>query len=310
MFLQGMTMKEQTTAVYNETIAKEIGSEIKTGSRDPYLAIFIGLDSGKRHKLKKGKMTIGRSAIADITIDDDHISRIHCELEWIDNVFKVSDRGSTNGTIIDSRRLNYAYLPTGVPLQIGDTVMKIEYKSKAEVRSEKKLLKRACIDPLTGIFNRQHFSKIAKKEIAYARRNELIVGMIMIDIDHFKHINDTYGHLIGDFVLTQIATLIRENKRTEDILGRYGGEEFVILPRGNVKKEDMFVQCERIRMAVERFDFCYLDRNVHVTTSLGFHLEQIMDHKIDAALDNLIDRADRTLYRAKKKGRNRTMSLL
>lgn len=303
-------MDEKTTAVFNETIAKKISSQIKTGSCHPYLVIFIGRDRGKRYKLKKGKMTIGRSSKADITIDDDHISRIHCEVEWKDNLFKIYDQGSTNGTIVDSRRLDYALLPTGVPLQIGDTVMKIEFKSEAEIRSENKLLKRACIDPLTDIFNRQQFIKIAMKEMAYARRNKLIVGIIMIDIDNFKQVNDTYGHLVGDFVLTQFASVARQNKRTEDILGRYGGEEFVILPRGNIKKEDMYVQCERIRKAVERFEFRYFGKSVRITTSLGFHLEKIMDQKLDVALADLIDKADQALYLAKKEGRNLTMSLL
>ncbi len=303
-------MHEKTTAVLNETSANKFGSQIKTGSCHPYLVIFIGRDSGKRHRLKKGRMTIGRSRKADITIEDHHISRIHCEVEWTDNIFMVKDYGSTNGTIVDSRRLSYALLPPGVPFQVGDTVMKLEFKSKAEIRSEKKLLKRACIDTLTGICNRETFIKLAKKEMAYARRNQLIVGMIMIDIDNFKQVNDTYGHLVGDFVLTQFAHVVHQHKRTEDLFGRYGGDEFIILPRGNIKKEDMHIQCERIRKTVENFEFRYSGKCVRITTSIGFHLEKIIDKKNDVALDDLIHKADQALYRAKKEGRNLTMSLL
>ncbi len=146
--------------------------------------------------------------------------------------------------------------------------------------------------------------------MAYAHRNNLIVGIIMIDIDNFKQVNDTYGHRMGDFVLTQFASVIRQNKRTEDIFGRYGGEEFVILPRGNIKKEDLYVQCERIRKAVEKPEIRYYGNCVRITCSLGFHLEEIKDKKIDIALADLIHKADKALYLAKKEGRNRTMSLL
>jgi diguanylate cyclase (GGDEF)-like protein len=222
----------------------------------------------------------------------------------------IEDKGSTNGTYIDSRKVNRAILPPGVPLQLGHSIMKIEYKSEAEIRSEENLLHRASFDALTGVFNRHHFIKLAHSEMAYAGRHKLPVGVILMDIDNFKQVNDTYGHQIGDLVLAQFVNTVIENKRTEDLFARYGGEEFIILPRGEINKEDMRLQCERIRKAVESFEFCFDETSVQITISLGFHLIKVESSDVETILNDLIRKADQALYLAKERGRNRTESLL
>lgn len=277
--------------------------------RQPYLVIYIGNDSGCRFKLNRGRMTIGRSPKADISIGDDRISRIHCVIEWRDDTITIEDKGSTNGTYIDARKVSRSTLQPGVPIQLGHSIMKIEYKSKAEIQSEKNLLKRASLDVLTGIFNRYHFTKLASMEMAYAIRHKVPIGLIVIDIDNFKQVNDLYGHQNGDLVLAQLANSINKNKRGEDLFGRYGGDEFIILPRGETSKEGIQVHCERIRKAVENFKFCFHDTCVRITISLGFHLAKIHRSNADTMLSDLIRKADEALYLAKLRGRNRTESL-
>jgi diguanylate cyclase (GGDEF)-like protein len=294
----------------SETLLMDDDADIKASPRDPYLVIFIGKDSGKRHKLKPGTMTIGRSPRADISLNDDRISGIHCVIKWTDDIIAIEDKGSTNGTYVDSQKIGYAHLPPDVPFQIGHSVMKIEYKDEAEIRLEESLVHRASIDTLTGIFNRQHFMSLASKEIAYARRHQQTVGIIMIDIDNFKRVNDNYGHLIGDFILAQVSSVISEGKRAEDLFGRYGGEEFIILPRGKVDKENVFNQCERIRKAVEKFEFCHAEACLRLTISIGFHLDSPDNGKVESLLNGLIDKADYALYLSKEKGKNRTKTLL
>ncbi len=117
------------------------------------------------------------------------------------------------------------------------------------------------------------------------------------------------GHQSGDLVLAQLANTIVENKRTEDLFGRYGGDEFIILPRGETSKESMQVQCERIRKAIEGFEFCFEDRCIRITVSLGFHLTKAGNSDAETMLLDLIRKADQALYYAKEKGRNRTESL-
>jgi diguanylate cyclase (GGDEF)-like protein len=222
----------------------------------------------------------------------------------------IEDKSSTNGTWVNSQRVRRTSLQPGTSFQLGHSLMKIEYKDEAEIRSEENLLYRASFDALTGIFNRQHFIKLASMELAYASRYRLPVGVIMIDIDNFKEINDSYGHQKGDSVLTQFANLMVANKRTEDIFARYGGEEFIILPRGEINKEDIYTQCERIRKTTEEHEFRCDRACIHIKISLGFFLKTCDSSDFESTLNDLIRNADKALYHAKKKGRNRTESFL
>ena len=295
----------------NETIVEHLQTHIEISPRQPHLVLFIGPDSGKRFKLKPGQMTIGRAQVADITIDDEWASRIHAIIEWNDEVIQIEDNGSTNGIYVDYRRVDSAILAQGMPLQIGHSVMKVDFKDDAELRLEENLLRNACIDGLTGIFNRQHFMVRATEEYSYARRNGLPVGLIMIDIDRFKLVNDTHGHQMGDFVLNKFATVINQLKRKEDIFARYGGEEFVIIPCGQIHADQVFGYCERIRQAIEMSEFRFGDTSIQITASFGFHTCKIMKNKeIEPQLTAMIKKADQALYNAKEKGRNSTESLL
>jgi len=302
-------MKESQFIDLSKTATVDDRALVLTEDRHPYLVIYIGNASGSRHKLNNGFMTVGRSPEADICIKDDRISRIHCVIERAGHTITIEDKGSTNGTYVDARKISRARLLPGVPVQLGHSIMKIEYKTEAEIRSEKRLLQRASLDALTGIFNRHHFTKLASMEMAYASRHKLPIGVVLMDIDNFKHVNDIYGHQSGDLVLAQLANTVIKNKRTEDLFGRYGGDEFIILPRGEISKDSMQVHCERIRKAIEGFEFCFEDKCVRITISLGFHLTKAASSDTETMLSDLIRKADQALYFAKEKGRNRTESL-
>jgi diguanylate cyclase (GGDEF)-like protein len=299
-------MQNIETANLDQTTIIDAGAFAPAEDRHPYLIIFSGDNSGRRHRLRPGAMTVGRSPRADIVIGDQRISRIHCLLDWTGDTLTIEDRGSTNGTYVECRRVSRAALAPGVPFQLGHSMMKIEYKSEAEIRQEESLLYSATFDTLTGIFNRQHFTKLASMELAYASRHLLPVGVILADIDHFKSINDTYGHPWGDFVLSRFAAILTENKRAEDFVARYGGDEFIMMPRGLVSPEILQAHCERIRSAVETFQFSFDAAPIGVTVSIGFHFRKIDRQTPQTRMDELVHRADAALYRAKAKGRNRT----
>ena len=301
-------MKKRELTNRDKTVIIDLESLLQADQRHPYLVIYIGNDSGRRHKLHRGTMTIGRSSQADITIEDDHISRIHCIIEWMGDTIRIDDKGSTNGIYVDSKAVSHALLSNGVPIQLGHSIMKIEYKSEAEIQAEENLLYKASFDSLTGIFNRHHFIKLACMEIAYASRHKLPVGVIMIDIDNFKQVNDQYGHLVGDSVLSQFSNLVIENKRSEDLFARYGGEEFIIMPRGEINKEFMSLLCERIRKVAENFEFRFEEKLVRITASLGFHIKKVESADSETVLNDIIQKADEALYLAKEQGKNRTES--
>ena len=282
---------------------------IRVSDRHPYLVIFIGNDGGNRHKLKRGKMTIGRSSKADITIDDQRISRIHCIVEWVGESILIEDKGSTNGIFVDSQKVTHAPLLPGVSIQLGHSVMKIEYKDEAEIQAEENLLRKVSVDPLTGLFTHQHFIELASMEMAYACRHQLVVGMIMMAIDNFNQVINSYNHQTGDFVLTRFAEIVNKTIRTEDLFARYSDEEFIIMPRGVVTRQDVHTQCERIRRAVKKHQFQFGEDALNITISLGFHLEKVDGRDFSEKLSELIDQATQALYRAQDKGRDRIESL-
>jgi diguanylate cyclase (GGDEF)-like protein len=156
----------------------------------------------------------------------------------------------------------------------------------------------AIIDTLTGIYNRRHFFELASLEFERARRYSHPLTMVMWDIDHFKIVNDTFGHIVGDHVLQMVAERSQNNLREVDILGRYGGEEFVALlgEADRVLGKDV---AERLRVAIGEKPFLVNGREINVTISIG-----IADISDCSNLEILLDRADQALYQAKQGGRN------
>jgi two-component system, cell cycle response regulator len=268
----------------------------------PYLVMYSERNMGKRLDLTEAKITMGRSPEADILIDDKRVSKIHCTVQYKNGSIVVEDNNSTNGTFVNGVRITKETLTNNALLQIGATIMKIEFKNKAEVEYEDELLKKATTDALTGVANRHYFMTRSREELSFARRTNILMGLVMMDIDHFKNVNDTYGHQAGDYVLNQFAALVDKNIRGEDILGRYGGEEFVVLMRGEMEPPGAVIFCERIRKTVEAFQFNFNGQIIPVTVSIGVCLKPGKDIE---TLEDLIAEADKALYRAKQTGRNR-----
>ena len=169
-------------------------------------------------------------------------------------------------------------------------------------RAEQAATKLAVTDPLTGTFNRRTFLDLAEKEIARARRSQAPLSLVMFDLDHFKKVNDRYGHVAGDYVLKRFVEVTQLCLRQEDLLVRYGGEEFcLLLPDTDVG--DAVALAERIRAATEYamfiFDEGQSEQRIHVTVSGG-----VAKLGADARIDTLVARADEALYAAKNAGRN------
>jgi len=268
----------------------------------PYLSVCIGKDLGQRFEIKEGRSTLGRSETADIVIHDDEISRVHCAVIRAGDEVALEDCRSKNGTFVNGRRIEREVLASGAVIQIGQTVLRMEHKYEEEVAFEETLLRLATTDPTTGVANRHYFMLRAREEIPFLRRTECPVGLVMVDLDYFKNTNDAFGHPGGDYVLSQVANLLRSNKREEDLLGRYGGDEFVLLLRGQLTIQGATDFCERIRQAVDAFGFRYADKDVSLTVSLGLFF---FDGRHYPDLNEMIAQADRALYRAKQSGRNR-----
>ncbi len=167
-----------------------------------------------------------------------------------------------------------------------------------------KLKQDATIDSLTGCYNRREMTNQLQRHIASASRHSLPLSILMFDLDHFKNINDTYGHLCGDAVLKSIAHLVKKQLRKGDVLARYGGEEFICILPGTPKA--MAVElAERLRKDIEQSRFPFNTQPIEITASFG-----VTQYKTGQDLSEFIDEADGLLYKAKRNGRNRVMPIL
>ena len=167
------------------------------------------------------------------------------------------------------------------------------------IRLYEEIERLAITDSLSGVYTRRYFQERLEEEISRVKLRKTEVSLLMIDVDHFKSINDTYGHLTGDQVLREAGKLIRDNIREIDIAGRYGGEEFaVVLPESGTP--GAIQAAERIRYAVEKATIHAYDANLKITISIG-----LATYPTDCtSISELFDKADWALYRAKNVGRN------
>ena len=177
--------------------------------------------------------------------------------------------------------------------------------SNAEQELRKKLSeaeKKAAIDPLTRTWNRSAILEVLNKDLSYSFRHKIPFALVMMDIDHFKSINDNYGHLTGDMILQEVSKRIRNRLRTSDSIGRYGGEEFLILINNCTKKQAMEITDDlRLETYNTPYNTNLLNKEIKVSASFGLYYK-VADEVCDARV--LVDYADRALYLAKGSGRN------
>lgn len=289
---------DQTIATPGKTI------QFKKFELRPHLIVLYPQAQFKQIPLEMGSAVLGRGQDADIRLEDELVSRRHCTLSFDGKFVTVKDLGSTNGTFVDGQPITECVLEPDNRLQIGKMVLKIDFKDQNEEAFDRELFEAATMDPLTKISNRRTFFDRGLGELALARRNNFFVHTIMVDADHFKRVNDTWGHQCGDMVLKEIARLLKNEKRESDLLARYGGEEFVLLLAG-IGPEDAKRSAERLRMAVERQRFCWNDTIIPVTISLGLASRQGQEIP---SLEQMIAECDKLLYIAKENGRNQVVT--
>ena len=165
------------------------------------------------------------------------------------------------------------------------------------------LEKSAITDILTGLYNRRYLQVIFPKLEAEARRNDSQIAAILIDIDYFKKINDTYGHVTGDMALAHFADELKKYSRANDYLFRIGGEEFLIL---SITEDinGIYKFAEKLRLAIEQSSLHYMGNDIQLTISCGISLADLSNDN-EAVITHMLSLADKAMYEAKKQGRNR-----
>jgi diguanylate cyclase (GGDEF)-like protein len=274
------------------------------GKRDvACLIVLAGNGMGEMWKLTGQRTVIGRGASAQVRVVDDGISRAHCEIVANGSSYILRDLGSTNGTFCQGSRIDRHELADGDKILVGSgTVLKFTFHDKIDETFQRQMYESALRDDLTKVFNKKYFMDRIESEFAYAVRHNVPLALVALDIDHFKAINDTYGHPAGDRVLAELMAVMMASVRVEDVLARVGGEEFASICRG----ADLAlgeVVAERLRQVAERRQFVHEGRPIHITISLG--VAAVPNPSI-ASVAEFIAAADRMLYEAKRTGRNRT----
>jgi two-component system, cell cycle response regulator len=269
------------------------------------LTVLTGLHAGRLAAIDGKPVTIGRAPDADLVIEDVGLSRHHVRIaRGMDGSFYAEDLESTNGTYLRSERIGVALLQGRDVLQLGPHLrVRFAVLDAVEEELHRGLYESSMHDPLTHTFNRKYLGDRLLAESAYARRANGDVIVLMIDIDSLKNVNDSFGHLAGDRALCSIATRIQGALRVEDILARYGGDEFVVVAVGTPGAEAEQL-AERVRRGIEGLHMSARGLEVHITASIGVaSLAEV--GTTDDPTAALLALADKRMYGAKAAGKNR-----
>lgn len=284
-----------------DTLVVEI-DHAQRGDIRPTLCVLSGREPGRNYPLPSGSTVVGRSAGASIVLDSDGVSRRHAALVHHGGRVEIVDLGSTNGTHVNGEPVDQRgrMLAEGDRVQVGDAVFKFTYQDRLEAEMQHSLYTSAVRDRLTGAYNRAFFNERWAQAFSDSLRSKTPLSLILLDLDHFKQLNDTYGHVAGDAVLEAAARAMQRNVRLEDTLARYGGEEFVVVLPGATLREALAV-AERLRRGVAEIAVPIGGHQLAVTVSVGVSTRRRTRPDTPGAM---LARADALLYEAKSAGRN------
>jgi diguanylate cyclase (GGDEF)-like protein len=281
-------------------VSTDVAATATSGRTRARLIVLAGGNVGEMYEIGQ-ELVLGRSRSADVRLHGDGISRKHARVhvDGVDVLFE--DLGSTNGSYVNGERVtNQHVLREGDKIQIGSgVILKFTFHDELDEDFQKQMFQSASRDALTQAYNKRFFLEQLDSEFAFATRHNAALSLLMFDLDHFKRINDTYGHLAGDYVLAEFARAITPAIRQEDTFARYGGEEFVVISRNDALAAEAFA--ERLRKTIEQHTFEHEGTVIRVSVSVG--VASVPDASIHSSSE-LIATADRALYAAKRAGRN------
>ena len=275
---------------------------ISTESAQDCLVVIYSPSSnqlGKRFSLGDGHVRIGRGLENDVVLHSDSVSRRHARIEVRGGGYRVVDMHSTNGTYVNDELVDDVQLGRGDQIKVGDTILKFLSGADLESQYHETIYRMTIVDGLTGVHNKRYFVEQLDRELSRASRHGRPLTLVICDIDHFKNVNDEFGHLAGDHVLKEVAQLCKCRIRPDDVIARYGGEELaMILPETDLAGGVLIA--DELRKKIASASFTFEDEDIDVTVSCGV-----------AQLDpgwssyDFVKAADDALYDAKRRGRNR-----
>jgi diguanylate cyclase (GGDEF)-like protein len=260
-----------------------------------------GPGMGARYPLGDAQITLGRGSDCDIYISDNSVSRRHALIQPAEDGYYAADLQSTNGTYVNDTPASMHKLHDGDYLRVGNCIYRFLTGGNVEAEYHEEIYRLTIIDALTDVPNKRALMEFLDRELARSCRHGRPLALVMLDVDHFKVVNDELGHLGGDCALRELAGRIKESVRKEELFARYGGEEFaLVLPETG--RDRALEVAERLRQRIVAEPFRYEGKPFRVTISLGVAATA---GETRLTPRDLVAVADEKLYQAKHQGRNR-----
>ena len=300
-----MPFKDQTTSA-SQTVLTEVAEARAPSPRSEKgsLVVIYGDEMGRRVHVTTEPLIIGRSPKCAIQVDQESVSRNHCRIRFEAGEFLVRDLGSTNGTYVNDNLVeNDGRLRQGDQLKVGRTILKFIVGDDKEAQYHEEIYRLMTTDGLTQLHNKRYFDEMLDREVARAKRYKRTFSLLVFDIDHFKKVNDRFGHLGGDAILRQLGAVLLGRLRVNDVLARIGGEEFALITP-EVGLDGARELAGKINRLISDTRFEFEGTRVEVTVSVG--AAEWQAHYEDPS--DLFKAADAKMYEAKQSGRNQVCS--
>ena len=300
-----------------KTFTGDVRDSSRDGERHPALVFLRGELLAAPIPLEREEVTLGRALEADVRVNDGRASRMHARInverdpETGEARYRLTDLGSTNGTLLNGQPVKDAYLQDGDKLTVGEHLMRFELLDDIDREYQRQIHRLLAHDELTGLLTSKSFFSELRREAARAEAEGMPFCVLMMDLDHFKSVNDTHGHLVGSQTLEEVGTIITRALRAGDVAARFGGEEFAAFLL-HADCAQGLVAAERVRASIESYLFSAVRRGAAnekgetfiLTISVG--VATYPDDARDPI--ELVELADTALYRAKNLGRNRVVA--
>lgn len=300
------TVTDHQATKGGETKMLSVDDVSQDTARHPVLVVVSGnlLDVGRILPIANETVSIGRDTTTDLPLNDRLVSRKHLEVSSLKEdvagySIMIRDLSSTNGTFVKGKRISEAWIRLGETVEIGaETILLFRTESFSSIQDRNLILSMVSKDSLTGVYNRRAFEQLIEHIHEKFVNTNNSYALLLIDVDHFKTVNDTFGHPVGDKVLRAIAMLIRSEIRSEDIVARLGGDEFaVVLPHSRAAGATKLAN-RLLHKVRELHD----DYNVPLSLTLSIGISEDRGSKLKTS--EVYKQADIALYQTKQKGRN------
>src|SRR5712691_5706793 len=304
---------DDISVIKDDDIETFSGQHHYARERRPALVFLRGELLAVPIPLERAEVTLGRALEADVRVSDSRASRLHARITTErdeakgETRYRLTDLDSTNGTILNGTPIDDAFLQDGDKFEVGDQLIRFEMLDEIDREFQQQIHRLLVHDELTGLLTSKSFFSEMRREAARAEAESMPFCVLMMDIDHFKEVNDTYGHLVGSETLEEVGAVIKKTLRAGDVGARFGGEEFAAFLLDADYPQGM-IAAERVRSAIEKHEFpsvrrgsSEIPRTHHITISVG--IAAYPDDGRDPI--QLVEMADSALYRAKRSGRNR-----